>query len=349
MISRPAARLATAALLLALSGCVFILPSGTKGDVVFTWTFGDAVTRCALVPGVASILVEIPGQTLENGGVYGCTDASQVDGVRLRDFFAGDYEFTITARDSLGQPLYRRSGTFIVDGPVTVPVELLAVAGAQGGAYLTWSFPATGASGGQPATCAQLPGPVTAVQVSIDSGNPQEFSCAAGQTSPGVRVDGLLGGSHTIDLSARDASGFFYFRKTVTFTVAPGAWGAQHFGLDWLAGSLAVKWGFSSGGTSQTCAQAGVTKVLVNLRVAGTATWLYGTAGFEQVCLNGGVQGTLFPYLYGGTYEVFFQAQGASGLYTSPQAPQALPTVTVTAGVFPVLDVNAHLIPLTLP
>jgi hypothetical protein len=348
MTSRPAARLLSAALLLALSGCVFILPSGTKGDVVFTWTFGDAVTGCALVPGVVSVLVEIPGQALANGGVYACTDSSRVDGVRLTDFFAGDYEFTITARDSLGNPLYRRSGTFIVDGTVTVPVQLLAVPGAQGGAYLTWTFPATGASGGQPATCAQLPGPVVAVQVSIDGATPQEFGCAAGQTSPGVRVDGLAQGSHTIDVSARDANGFFYFRKTSSFTVAPGSWGAQHFSLDWLAGSVALKWSFSNGG-AQTCSQAGVTTVIVNLRQAGTATWLYGDAGYSQPCLNGGVQGTLFPYLYGGTYEVFFQAQGSAGLYTSSKPLQALPTVAVTAGVFPVLDGASRVIPLAYP
>jgi hypothetical protein len=348
MTARTAARLPTAALLLALSGCVFVLPSGTKGDVVFTWTFGDAITGCALVPGVVDVLVEIPGQALQNGGVFPCTDVSRMDGVRLTDFFAGDYDYTITARDGSRNPLYRRSGTFIVDGTVSVPVQLLPVLGAQGGAYLTWTFPATGASAGQPATCAQLPGPIEKIQVKIDDATPQEFTCAAGQTSPGLRVDGLAAGSHTIDLSARDASGFFYFRKISSFTVAPGSWGAQHFSLDWLAGSLAVKWTFSNG-APQSCSQAGLTEVNVNLRLAGTTTWLYGDAGFIQPCFNGGVQGTVFPYLYGGTYEVFFQAQGSAGLYTSSKPLQALPTVAVTAGVFPVLDGASRVIPLTYP
>jgi len=346
MLTRLAARSFVAVLCLAASSCV-INGGGRHGNVTFRWTFGNQVTGCASAPGVSQVLVQIPGQSLANGGVFACTDSGGVDGIQLLDFAPGEYTYTVSGEDSGGTVLFQATGAFTVDGSVTVPVVLMPGTGTPGGLLLTWTFPPTSASGGQPATCAQTPGPVSTVQVSIDSSPAQPVLCGTGQTSPGATFISLAPGTHSIDLAAQDANGFYYYRTISSFTVAPGAYTSQQYSLGPVSGGgLALKWTFSSNATQRTCADAGITQVNVNLRLQGSGTWLLGS-GLVVPCVNAGAQGMTFQLDTPGSYEAFFQALGTAGvLYKSAVVPITTP---VTSGVFPLLGATSQAVLLTYP
>jgi hypothetical protein len=319
--SRFLTSLIAAAFLASGSGCIFTTtPSGTPGDITFTWTFGGH--QCFEVPDVAQIAVQIPGQTLQNNGVYGCLN-SNTAGIKLLNFRAGTYTYTISGQNSAGTVIYQATGTVVVNGNVAVPVDLQPTTSATGSAYVTWTLPA-----GTPVTCQYL----AAVDIALDNGAPQSFNCAAGATSPGVLLQGLSVGRHNIDISARDSNGLFYYRTLNTFDVFAGGAGAQQFSLAWIVGSAPVKWSFSNGVTQLTCAQAGVTgDVGITLRDAN------GDTTFTSPCVNGGVQGYQIPYVYYGTYQIFLAATGTGGVIyrSSTTVP---PNITVVAGDFPNID-----------
>lgn len=301
-------------------------PHGSHGDVTFLWSFRGAGYGCAVLPEVTQVTVQIPGQALENHGTYGCLNAGSA-GITLLDFGPGTYRYDIQARNSAGLILYEASGSFVVNGSVTVDVELVPSAAAPGSVALTWSLP-----GGRP--CSAEPA-VSLVQVRIDDGTPFEVPCAEGQTSQGVLVSGLVGGTHRIDLAARDTYGFFYYRLVSDLTVIPGTTASQQFDLQWGVGGLPVRWTFWNGMAYLDCAQAGVTSVYVNLQ-APDGSFVYEGAGVEQACSVGPIQGTNFHYLYPGTYQVVFQARAGQLLYSTDQ--QHPPMASVAPGTFPPLD-----------
>jgi hypothetical protein len=332
-----------AAMFVLLSGCVIGGGGGggSRGDVTFLWRFNSA--SCAAVPEVTQVTIAIPGQTLSNGGVYACNSGG-TDGITLLDFRPGTYTYTIEGRNNGGSVLYASSGTFIVNGSVTVQPNLAPNANAPGSIYLNWTFPPSSISGGQPASCAQTSGPISNVDVSVDGAAPTALRCTDGQTNPGVLIQGLAGGTHTIKLDARDANGFYYYQKVSSFTVVAAQASQQTFTFDWYAGSLAIRWAFANSATQLTCAQAGIQRgvqlnvptVYVNLRDS-QGNYLYASPGVEVPCQTATTQGTVFPYLPPGTYQFFAQAYGTGNvLYqTSTVAPI---TVSVASGQFPVID-----------
>ncbi len=336
-----------AAMFLLLSGCVIAGGGGggSRGDVTFLWSFNSA--SCAAVPDVTQVTITIPGQTLANGGVYAC-DSGGTDGITLLNFGPGTYSYTIDGRNNGGTSLYSTTGSFVVNGNVTVHTNLGPNGNAPGSIYLTWTFPPSSVSGSLPATCAQTSGPIAAVAVSIDGAASNDLACTDGQTTPGVLIQNLAAGTHSIKLDARDSNGFYYYQKVSSFTVGAGQTSQQQFSFDWYAGSLAIRWNFANNATQLTCAQAGVTgMVYLNLRDS-QGNFLYGQSGTPVPCLASGVQGTVFPYLPPGTYQFFAQAYGTGNvLYqTSTVAP---PTVTVTSGQFPLIDGSTQVVLLTYP
>ena len=310
------------------SACV-IRPSASGGDVTFYWDFGPARLGCSQVPGVAEVVVDIAGERLENDGVYGCANGG-VAGITLFDFAPGTYDYTLWARDQSGAVLYQASGTFRVDGSISVPVTLIPSPSATGSVYLTWSFP-----GGR--RCSADPA-ITTVQVSFDQGTPIAIPCSDGQTTDGALVSNLYGGAHQIDLLAMGASGFTYYAASSTLDVYPGGAAAYDYQLDWAAGGLAVRWRLWDGQTELTCAQAHVTTVYVNL-VDPSGHFVYdpNQSGVAVDCVDGqGLQGTVFPYLSPGTYQVLFQARPTVDQWYSTDQVQK-PTASVSRGVFPAL------------
>jgi hypothetical protein len=335
-----------AAAVMSASGCVCVTNGATRGDVTFLWTFNGR--SCAFVPNVTQVTIQIPGQTLQNGGVYPCVTGGTA-GITLLNFRPGTYSYSIQGRNNAGAVLYEASGTFEVDGNVTVNVDLVPSPNAPGAAAFTWRFPPS--SFAQEPTCAQTEGPIVRVLIRID-GDPvgQEFDCSAGDrranpTTPGVVFPSLAAGTHTIDLAARDVNNFYYYRKLSSFTVVAGGTTDNEYFFDWGVGSLPMKWTFNNGTTQVDCAQAGVSRVTIQLRDSRQQD-LYPGSGVEVPCVQGGVQGTRFPFLYPDTYQVYLQARGAGGaLYTTNFTTP--PTATVIAGQFPVIDVTTQTFVLT--
>ncbi len=340
MLKKSLSSIWMAAMVMTVSGCLVVSGNGgTRGNVTFLWSLGGST--CAANPDITQVTIEIPGQTLSNGGAYACNSGG-TDGIQLLDFAPGTYSYTIEGRTSGGTAVFNGSGTFTVNGDVTVNATLAIDPAAPGGAYVTWTFPPSGVSGTAPATCAQTSGPVSGVDLSIDNGAVHTFTCANGQTSPGVLVSNLGAGTHSIDLQAHDSTGFVYYRYTGTFTVSAGVNASQSFTLPYFVGSAALKWTFSNGVTALTCAQAGITgNVLINFRDS-TGAWWYADASGARLdaavpCLNAGLEGAVVDYMYGGTYQVFLTATDNTNrtFSTSLTTP---PTITVTAGNFPVID-----------
>jgi hypothetical protein len=317
------------------------------GDVTFYWTFNGQ--SCALVPYVTQVTIQIPGQTLAQNGTFPCLNGG-VNGIVLTNFRNGSYSFFIQGRSSTGVVFFEATGAFRVNGSVTVNVDLAVASTASGGAQFTWRFPPT-ATVHMP-TCAQAEGPIVRVLIRVD-GDPvgQEFDCSAGDvranpTAGGVIFPDLTPGTHTVDLAARDAYNFFYYRKTSAFTVVAGTITANEYLFDWGVGALPIKWTFNNGTTQINCAQAGVTMVTVQLRDSQNRD-LYPGAGVQVPCEpSPNVFGTRFPFLYPDMYKIYLQAIGTGGvLYTSNFTTP--PTGTVTAGYFPPLDSSTPVFVLT--
>lgn len=316
-----------AAVALVGSGCVInTTPTGNPGDITFTWTFNNG-KPCSSVPDVVQITIEIPGQSLQNGGRYGCINAGTA-GIKLLNFRGGTYRYTVSGQNSAGQTMYTNNGTVIVNGDVAEAVDLNPTVDAKGQAYVKWVFPA-----GSTVDCQTI----TAVDVSINGALIQSAACATGFSANGVFISGITPGNNTLTLAARDANGFFYYRSDRNLVVTAGNDVFETTTLDWAVGSLPVKWSFNNGVTIVSCAQAGVTMVNVNLRDSA-GTLVYGNAGTDVPCTNAsGQQGTVFPFLYGGNYELFLQAYGTGNVlyHTNLSVP---PRVTVTPGTFPIID-----------
>ena len=320
--SRFLSSIIAAVALMSSTGCVFSntpTPTGRSGDITFTWQF--AGRQCFEVPEVVQVAVSIPGQTLQNNGVYGCLNAN-AGGIKLLNFRAGTYSYTISGQNAQGTVIYEVSGRLTVNGDVVNAVNLLPTGSATGSVYVTWTLPTA-----TPVTCQYI----AAVDIAIDNGTPTSVNCAAGGTTPGVLLQNLSVGRHTIDISARDNAGLYYYRARNSFDVYAGGATTQQFSLAWIVGSAPVKWTFSNGVTQLTCAQAGVFDVGITLRDAN------GDTTFTSPCLNGGVQGYQVPYVYYGTYQIFLAATGTGGvIYRSSSAVP--PTYNVEPGVFPNVD-----------
>lgn len=329
--------LAVVALFLAVSsGCVVVKnnPKPHNGNITLLWSFGGS--KCFQVQGVTRVHIVMPGQTLAQSGIYPCT-ANNTDGVTLLNFAPGTYPYTITGENDAGAQFYTGSGSVtVVDGDVQQAIDLTAATGAPAYAYITWSFPTVGSNPNP--TCAQAG--ITNVVVSIDNGQGQAFTCGTGEAASGA--SGVLvttvGGTHSIDVSASDDAGFYYFHAAGTLPpLVAGASVAQTVSLQWNAGSLPVRWTFSSGGVTRTCAYVGATQVRIDLKDSH-GNWVYdANTGTMVDCSTNGLQGTTFLYLYPDTYTVYVQAVGSGAiLYRSNQTTP--PTAVVTAGQFPAVS-----------
>lgn len=325
------------------SGCIINnTPKGNPGDITFTWTFNGG-SGCQTVPDVTQVRITMPGQSLQNGGVYGCVNAGTA-GIKLLNFRAGTYAYTVSGQNAQGQTLYTQNGSVTVNGDVATTVDLRPTSDAKGQLILTWAFPAN-----TTINCSTI----AAIDVDMN-GSTQPVATATcnqqynykGVTGVGVVITGVTAGDNVVTISARDSSGFYYYRSDRTISVTPAGDRFETVTLDYVVGSLPIKWTFNNGTTMVNCAQAGVTSMNVNLRDS-SGTLLYGQTGTDVPCTNAnGAQGTVFPYLYSGTYELFLQAYGTGGVLYRTNFSVA-PQVSVTAGVFPVID-NPTLTPAQL-
>lgn len=325
-----------ASVVMASSGCVCVTNNGRNGDIILTWNFDG--NPCHLVPDVTQVRVVIPGQTLQNNGVYGCVNAGTA-GIRLLDFRPGTYDYIITGEDARGVAMYDAAGKITVNGDVAFDVTLRANSNARGIARLYWVFPQ-----GSNVDCRFI----SAVDISVNGALITSVACTDGLASagPGVPITGITPGQNSFTLAARDANSFYYYRTDFTLGVYGGGEIADTRTLQWAVGSLPIRWTFSNGANSYDCAQAGVSTVFVNL-IDSAGQLVYGGAGTEVNCFDGAFQGTVFPYLYGGNYGLVVQARdSANRVYSTNQVTP--PVATVTPGQFPVLNSGTQIVLMTI-
>lgn len=323
---------ALALLMLTQAGCIFVPwggggggggGGGVAGDVTFTWSFDG---RTCAAAGVSTVAIAIDGESLQNNGVYSCL-TDNYPGIQLNNFRPRTYTYSIVGRGYSGEDLYEFAGTFTVNGDVRVTVDLDRVVQSTNVAYLAWTFPPNGASSNP--SCSQAG--VTTVYVSIDGAAEYSVACTAGWSTTGVQTQVLSVGSHSIDLSAVDSSGYRYYAKRSTLLVQAGTPVLNTYALDWAVGGAAVAWTLVDGTVARTCAQAGITQVTVNFQDTTSGALLYGMAGDVQPCTAGAVK---YDFLTPGRYKVLIEGAGSGGsLYTSNTTLGA-PEVTITAGVF---------------
>ena len=90
------------------------------GDVTVSWSFSGQT--CAQA-GVQTVHVTIPGETLENDGMYPCLVAGY-PGIVLHNFAGGSYSFTVEGVGYDNVVHFEGSGSFVVDGSVRPNIDL---------------------------------------------------------------------------------------------------------------------------------------------------------------------------------------------------------------------------------
>jgi hypothetical protein len=306
-------------LVTSLSGCVVNRNGSYSGNVQFTWTLGGLT--CSNVPQVTSIAINIPGEVLQNNGVFPCL-TNNYPGIVLHDFLPGTYSFTIQALNASGTVLYAAAGNFTVNGDVLVSVDLSPTSAATASAYLTWSFPPNSQSSNP--TCAQAG--VDVMDVTIDQVT-QRYNCSDGQVQPGVVVGPLNPGTHSIALAASSQSvGYPYYRLTSALQTTAGTPVSAAYGLQWAVGGVSVQWQINGSDCSN------IPSVYVNFQ-DGSGRLVYPGSGDRQNCSDGlAPSGALrYDYLPAGNYSLILLGPAIVGgtLTNSPYPP-----VAITAGVF---------------
>ena len=312
-----------------LSGCV-VANQPYGGNVQFTWSFSGLT--CSQVPQISSVQVVIPGEQLQNNGVYSCLVANY-PGIVLHDFRPGTYNFTIYGLDSTGAALYTGSGTFTVNGDVRVSIDLTPTGAPPSYAYLSWNFPSNSLSTNPNCAQAGVDYAVDFVDVQID-GQVTRYNCVDGMATPGVRTPYLNPGSHQITLSAiSQRLSYPLHRFAGTLTTYSGSPISANYGLQWAVGGVAVSWQLSNGAVVQTCGGAGIAVVYTNFQDAG-GNLLYAGAGDQQPCTAGYYSASIsYNYFPPGTYRLYFQGDPPDHvLYRSNFSNP--PRVDVVAGQF---------------
>jgi hypothetical protein len=301
---------------------VSLEPVGPRpGDVTFVWRFSGAPVRyCADVPDVKSIHITIPGQVLMNGGVYPCNTAG-VDGIALRDFAPGSYSYTVEALGDSGAVLFSGSGSFTVNGDTRVDVSLAPSGGANSYALISWTFPANTTSSNP--TCAQAG--VVSVDIRIDGGAWSRLECVAGSGGGSVRTPLLAQGQHALEFIALSGDGRPYYSRQGTLETRTGSPVSVSYVFS-PVGGMALKWQLLDGSAPKSCADAGVTSMLINLKDKATGVLVYGDSGDPRSCEGAPV---IYQYLRPGSYEVYIRGmKGSTIAYSNEFIP---PTLTVTA------------------
>ncbi|MBI5542296.1 MAG: hypothetical protein HY901_00280 [Deltaproteobacteria bacterium] len=296
-----------------LTGCVFHTsdaegpPSGSFGDITFTWTF--AGHSCAQAYDVDRVHVTLDGpsgrQQLESDGYFKCSPAG-IDGIRLLDFAPGSYTFRVDALDFQGSTLYTANGNLYVNGDVYRSVDLLPVS-SQGRMQVFWQFrdannaiqpcSGTGIADGTP---------VTKIRVYINNEPAQDLQCTQADTAgnpvqgwawsknPGtyqVAIDGIIVRSYTDPTSGQiQQQEQLWYSASQTLSVIASQ--TQNVTFDMLpvaSGAHFVPHLIDARGRPYTsCAAAGVRAFQIQLTDSeGNSTTPFFSANCDQVLVNG--------------------------------------------------------------
>jgi len=298
-------------------------PLPNPGDVTFMWTFANVgAGRCADVPDVKSIRITIPGEKLHNGGVYACNTAG-TDGIVLHDFLPRAYSYTLEAIGYDNRVLYQGSGNFSVNGDTRVNVNLTPQGGPSSFAYISWSFEANTSSSNP--DCNQAGD--THVDVRIDGGDWTRLQCEKGIGTNQVSSPYLTPGSHTIEFVGVRVSSSgetpYYYRKGELTTQAGSPISVSYKLL--AVGGMSLRWELRDGSSYNTCAQAGVSEIRINMQNVATNEYLYGDEGDVQPCTGAPI---LYRFLRPGDYRVFIRGMNGSRIaYTNENSGAVVLTV----------------------
>jgi hypothetical protein len=317
-------------------GCIVVGPPGPNpGDVTFSWTFYGQ--SCAAA-GVASVHITIPGETLENSGVYTC-ESNGYPGIVLHNFNGGTYTYSIEGLDSGGYTTYVASGDFSIDGDVLETVDLTPYGQPGSYALVSWTFPSgfTCATADTPAGYYLASGGVKYVDIAIDSDTAVRANCADGSianSGQGVYSALTAPGTHTLTLTALTSSLYPLFSATGALTTYAGSPVSDQVNLQWAVGGTVVSWALQSPtGSAQTCGGTGNPYVYVNF-VDSTNTAQYPAPGDTNTCNAAPTRYFYLPAAAGGTnYRI--DVSGATN--TATWSPTTSPVVTVMPGNFPAL------------
>ena len=297
--------LAPAAALLLLSGCVIHADSkepapvpAVGGDITFLWSF--AGKTCAQAPEVNWVRVVLEGgagvEALPNDGYYRC-NWDGWDGVKLTDFRAGTYNYTVDAVDSGDLVVYTATGTLSVNGPVQVPVNLNPTM-IRGEMEVFWSF------GREAKGCAQAgittTDPVSTVKVSVNNEPPYEMPCTYGQQSA-VYTD-LAPGTYSVKIEGYIGDRLWY-RGLRSVTVS-GQGGSYQLPvqLDAVAAGATFAPVMGDGVTAFDCASTGTTALQIQLWDSKDQCFpadplAPGGCGFNGSCAAFATNGFYFDYM----------------------------------------------------
>ncbi|HYV47398.1 MAG TPA: hypothetical protein VFA20_21210 [Myxococcaceae bacterium] len=318
------------AILAFAQGCIINGHGKNPGDVTFSWTFYGQSCSAA---GVASVHITIPGETLENGGVYQCVSNSY-QGIVLHDFAGGSYTYSIEGLDTGGYTVYTGSGDFTIDGNVLESVDLTPYGQPGSYALVTWTFPGNVTCANADTPAQQLGG-VAYVDITMDGNNTVRANCADGAVANGGQgvYSALVDpGAHTISLTALSSNLYPLFSASGNVTTNSSAPVADQVNLQWAVGGVVVSWTLqSNGGGAQTCLGTGNPYVYVNF-VDSTNTAVYQQPGDTNTCNAAPTRYFYLSAAAGGTnYRIDLQA-ATNALSWSPTTN---PVFTVMPGVFP--------------
>ncbi|MDY7228488.1 hypothetical protein [Hyalangium rubrum] len=306
------------------TGCIIVdddHPPARRGDVTFMWTF--AGLRCDGARDVYGVNIQIPGESLHNGGQYGC-NTNNVDGIVLHDFVPGTYNFQIQAVDYRNVVIFEGSGSFVINGDARVNIDMVPVGNSNNSsyAYLTWTLPGN-------KLCNQAG--ITTVEITLDDLPPENFPCFRGQELPGLQTPYLAPGEHYIDFIAKDSTGrpLYYFRGSLSTQAYNPVSANYHL----TSGGAAISWRFSDGSVTYDCLQADGSpgfRVGLNFRDVFTNELVYGEEGDWQVCSSKPIT---YSFLRPGTYKVILIATTSNGIQY--RSNPNIPNLVVQADQFP--------------
>lgn len=304
-------------------GCVVHDRDDYPGDVTFRWTF--AGLRCDQDRDIAGVNIIIPGERLQNNGEYPCS-ANGVDGIVLHNFVPGVYSFNLEGVDFNGDVLYVASGTFRVDGNVSVNVDMTPTGAPPSFAYVSWLFPANNAS---PSPNCHQAG-ISAVEVRVDDLEWVRIDCPRGHGANSIQTPFLAPGEHFLEFVAIDGNGdpwYYYSGSIVTQAGVP----TSHTASMWAIGGASIRWDIFDGGTKLSCAGARISEVRINFIDVFTGELVYGIFGDGHGCNDAPV---VYEFLRPGRYEVVMQARSSDGRdYKTPQNNRQI--IEVRAHQFP--------------
>ncbi|MCP3104859.1 hypothetical protein LZ198_38935 [Myxococcus sp. K15C18031901] len=266
------------------------------GDVTFRWTFDGF--RCSDDPDIKGVNITIPGESLANGGRYPC-QANGFDGIVLRRFAPGIYSFNLEAVSYDNEVLYEASGTFTVNGDVTVDIDLTPAGLPPSYAYVSWLFPGN-------ITCGQAG--VATVDARVDGGSWATFDCARGQNGNSIQSPHLDPGSHYLELAARDSQGRTLYTHGGQLTTTYGAPTSYTATLRSSSAGALISWKFQDTVNSNVllgCGAAGVTRVEAIIDGGNKATFDCSAGS------NGGSVSS--PTLQPGTHDLQLLAFNSAG------------------------------------